>query len=62
MIEKNSSEEEILQVEETETDKRLDLTLRPTKMADYIGQTKAKENLDILVQAAKKGKSLLNIY
>jgi len=54
MIEKNSSEEEILQVEETETDKRLDLTLRPQKMADYIGQTKAKENLDILVQAAKK--------
>lgn len=35
-------------------DKTLDLTLRPQKLADFIGQEKLKENLKILLQAAKQ--------
>ena len=37
-----------------EDDLSFDLTLRPQFLKDYIGQTKAKENLDIFIQAAKK--------
>lgn len=32
----------------------LDLSLRPKKLAEYIGQDKVKENLKILLEAAKK--------
>ena len=32
----------------------LDQTLRPNKWSDYVGQTKIKENLKILLQAAKE--------
>jgi Holliday junction DNA helicase RuvB len=35
-------------------DTRFDRTLRPQAFADYIGQTKHKENLRIFVEAAKK--------
>jgi len=31
-----------------------DLTLRPKRFADFVGQTRLKENLDIYVRAAKK--------
>ena len=35
-------------------DKSLDNTLRPQRLADYRGQDRVKENLEILIQAAKK--------
>lgn len=35
-------------------DDNLDTTLRPQSLADYVGQDKIKENLIILVEAAKK--------
>ncbi|MBU4455491.1 AAA family ATPase, partial [Patescibacteria group bacterium] len=35
-------------------DSGLDLTLRPKKLSDYVGQEKIKENLSISMQAAKK--------
>lgn len=35
-------------------DKTLDLTLRPKKLADYVGQNRIKENLKITIQAAQK--------
>ena len=35
-------------------DQLLDLTLRPKSFAEYVGQEKAKENLRIVLGAAKK--------
>lgn len=35
-------------------DVNLDMQLRPKDLSDYIGQEKVKENLNILIQAAKK--------
>lgn len=43
------------QLSEDETEN----SLRPKTMADYIGQTKAKENLSVYIEAAKmRGESL----
>lgn len=40
-------------------DKKEDSTLRPQKLDDYIGQSKAKENLKVYIEAAKlRGESL----
>ncbi len=38
----------------TEEDKELDSTLRPTKWDEYVGQRKVKENIKVIVEAAKK--------
>lgn len=35
-------------------DKTFDISLRPSKMSDFVGQERIKENLKILIQAAKK--------
>lgn len=35
-------------------DSEIDVTLRPKSLSDYIGQEKAKENLSIYIEAAKK--------
>ncbi len=35
-------------------DNTLDLQLRPKELSDYVGQEKVKENLNVLIQAAKK--------
>ena len=40
-------------------DDNLDVTLRPKRLAEYIGQTKVKENLAIALGAAKKRKEPL---
>ena len=37
----------------------LDLTLRPTRFDEFVGQDKVKENLKIFIQAAKKRKEAL---
>ena len=37
-----------------EDDLSLDRSLRPQKLADYLGQTKIKESLEILIQAAQQ--------
>ncbi len=39
-----------------EIDREIDLALRPKRLEDYVGQTKIKKNLDILLSAAKKRK------
>ena len=39
---------------ELEGEEQLDLTLRPQKLNEYIGQRKIKNNLNILMEAAKK--------
>lgn len=45
--------ERVISAVEQNSDKVLDLTLRPQSLADYIGQTQVKANLDIVLQAAK---------
>ena len=37
----------------TEDDLELDFSLRPKRLEDYLGQTKVKESLDIMIQAAQ---------
>lgn len=41
-------------------DRYLDSTLRPTSFNEYIGQEKIKENLNILIEAAKKRKESID--
>jgi holliday junction DNA helicase RuvB len=41
---------------EKNEDVKLDMTLRPQKFSEYVGQNKIKRNLDILIGAAKKRK------
>ncbi len=43
----------IINPKEEKEDNSLDLTLRPQKFADYIGQNKVKDSLEITIQAAK---------
>jgi len=46
-------EERIVTGEQNEEDSDIELSLRPTRLAEYIGQNKIKENLNIFIQAAK---------
>ena len=41
-------------VELVEEDLAIDRSLRPKMLDDYLGQTKVKESLKILIEAAKK--------
>jgi holliday junction DNA helicase RuvB len=42
-----------------EEDARIDVSVRPKKLADYIGQSRVKENLSIFIEAAKsRGEAL----
>ncbi len=45
---------------EAKTDDRLDQTLRPQKLADLIGQEQVKENLAILIAAARQRQEALD--
>src|SRR6188474_2489704 len=44
----------------TDEDRQLDLTLRPTRIEDYIGQRQVKENLRIYMKAAKQRREALD--
>src|SRR5699024_6011122 len=46
-------EDRIVTGEQNEDDKRVALSLDPTMLAEYIGEHKVKEKLDIFIQAAK---------
>ncbi len=46
--------EKFIDVKETEEDVIFNLSLRPTKIDDFVGQKKVKENLLIALEAAKK--------
>ena len=49
----------IITTESVEEDKKLDTSLRPQKLAEYIGQEKIKETLRIFIDAAKsRGEAL----
>ncbi|MBQ3593638.1 MAG: AAA family ATPase, partial [Clostridia bacterium] len=52
-------EERLLASKMTAEDGDSEVSLRPQKMTDYIGQEKVKENLSVYIEAAKKrGESL----
>ena len=44
----------------TDDDRQLDLTLRPTRIAEYIGQSQVKENLRIYMKAAQLRREALD--
>ena len=48
------SEDRIITPQENEEDKKLELTLRPKRLEDFIGQSMIKKNLEIFIQAAKQ--------
>src|SRR5438552_3201006 len=51
---------EALSATPTEEDHQYDLSLRPRKFTEYIGQTKAKENLRVYIKAALKRREALD--
>ena len=44
----------------TEEDRRIEGTLRPQRLRDYVGQTRMKESLDISITAARQRKEPLD--
>src|SRR5580765_5909713 len=44
----------------SDEERQFDLSLRPTRLAEYIGQTKVKENLRIFMKAALKRREALD--
>jgi Holliday junction DNA helicase RuvB len=50
----------VITTELTEEDKRIEGSLRPQLLTDYIGQAKVKENLKIYIEAAKQRKEVLD--
>lgn len=50
----------VITTEFTEEDSRLDGSLRPQLLTDYIGQAKVKENLKVYIEAAKQRKEPLD--
>jgi Holliday junction DNA helicase RuvB len=54
------SEERVISAEEQTDDEALDTTLRPKRIAEFIGQEKLKENVGIAIAAAKKRKEPLD--
>jgi Holliday junction DNA helicase RuvB len=51
---------EALSATPTEEDRQFDLSLRPTKLTEYIGQARVKENLRVYIQAARKRREALD--
>lgn len=50
----------VITTEFTDEDQKLEGSLRPQLLADYIGQTKVKENLKVYIEAAKQRKESLD--
>lgn len=50
----------VITTEITEEDKRIEGSLRPQLLTDYVGQAKVKENLKIYIEAAKQRKEVLD--
>lgn len=50
----NDEEERFVTTSKTENDEVIENVLRPRTMAEYVGQSKVKENLKVYISAAKK--------
>ncbi|MEA3350399.1 MAG: Holliday junction branch migration DNA helicase RuvB [Chloroflexota bacterium] len=55
----NESQDRVIDPE-TKPGDRLDYALRPTRLADMVGQTQIKENIHILIEAAKQRSEALD--
>jgi holliday junction DNA helicase RuvB len=55
-----SEEERIVSNTLREDDLDFDVSLRPEKLPDFVGQTKVKQNLEIFIEAARKRKEPLD--
>jgi Holliday junction DNA helicase RuvB len=51
---------EALSANANDEDRQFDLSLRPSRLTEYIGQTKAKENLRVYIAAARKRREALD--
>jgi Holliday junction DNA helicase RuvB len=51
---------ELIEADAGDEDKRYDLTLRPSRFDDFVGQDKIKENLKVFVKAARARKEPLD--
>src|SRR6476661_9340040 len=56
----SESEATIRANEVSDEDRKYELSLRPTKLAEYIGQTKVKDNLRVFMKAALKRREALD--
>lgn len=54
-------ERRIISTEIIEEDYKIENSLRPKLLKDYIGQEKAKENLKVYIEAAKKRGDALDL-
>ncbi len=59
MIETNATETEVTNPSTNSDETLFEATLRPQKLAEYVGQEKIKENLKILIDAARGRKETL---
>ena len=53
-------EKRIISTKMQEEDVKIETSLRPQTLEEYIGQAKAKENLKIYIEAAKKREESLD--
>ncbi|HIE64797.1 MAG: Holliday junction branch migration DNA helicase RuvB [Nitrospira sp.] len=53
-------DDRIVTSQSTDEEQRVDSSLRPTSMEDYVGQEKIKENLKVYIQAAKNRGDVLD--
>ena len=53
-------EKRIITTDITEEDRRIEGSLRPQLLEDYIGQEKTKENLKVYIEAAKQRGDVLD--
>lgn len=56
MIEEHEQPERLISAVELAGDETIDLSLRPKRLQEYIGQDKIKESLEILIKAAQQRK------
>lgn len=50
----------LMEPQETGEDSETELSLRPQALSEYIGQTRAKDNLSVYIEAAKQRKDVLD--
>lgn len=58
--ENQNAKEHILSPEETPEERDLDITLRPRRMAEFIGQPQTKEHLNVLIEATRNRNEALD--
>ena len=60
MVEARMDEPRFVSPQKREEDSEFDVALRPRYLAEYIGQTRVKENLAIFIEAARQRREALD--